>query len=178
MVTDATKGHRHGRRVCDTERVTADPGSEGPGPVVTGGGARATRGSHERSTRQKRALAAVLDASDTFRSAQELFTELRGRGENVGLTTVYNQLRALAEVGEVDVLRSADGESLYRRCATGDHHHHLLCRTCGRTVEVEGPEVERWAARVAARHEFVEVSHTVEVFGTCAECASRANQGS
>jgi Fur family transcriptional regulator, ferric uptake regulator len=124
----------------------------------------------ERSTRQKRALAAVLDGSDTFRSAQELHSELRGRGENVGLTTVYNQLRALADAGELDVLRSADGESLYRRCATGDHHHHLVCRRCGRTVEVEGPEVEKWAARVADRNGFVQVSHTLEVFGTCAIC--------
>ncbi len=128
------------------------------------------RAPQERSTRQKRALAAVLEAADTFRSAQELFTELRARGENVGLTTVYNQLRALAENGEVDVLRSDEGESLYRRCATGDHHHHLVCRCCGRTVEVEGPEVERWAERVAAENRFVGVSHTLEVFGTCAEC--------
>ena len=126
----------------------------------------------ERSTRQKRALAAVLDATDTFRSAQELHSELRARGENVGLTTVYNQLRTLADSGEVDVLRSTDGESLYRRCATGDHHHHLVCRRCGRTVEVEGPEVEQWAAKVADRHGFVQLSHTVEIFGTCAGCVA------
>jgi Fur family transcriptional regulator, ferric uptake regulator len=130
-----------------------------------------SRTPQERSTRQKRALAAVLDASDSFRSAQELFTELRARGENVGLTTVYNQLRTLAEGGEVDVLRADDGEVLYRRCVTGEHHHHLVCRDCGRTVEVEGPEVERWADRIAEAHAFVGVSHTLEIFGTCASCA-------
>jgi Fur family ferric uptake transcriptional regulator len=127
----------------------------------------------ERSTRQKRALAAVLDASDTFRSAQELYTELRARGEHVGLTTVYNQLRVLSESGELDVLRSDDGESRYRRCATGTHHHHLVCRLCGRTVEVEGTEVERWAEQVASDNGFVDVSHTVEVFGTCRACLRR-----
>jgi Fur family transcriptional regulator, ferric uptake regulator len=130
------------------------------------------RAPQERSTRQKRAIAAVLDASDGFRSAQELFTELRARGENVGLTTVYNQLRVLADGGEVDALRADDGETLYRRCVTGQHHHHLVCRQCGRTVEVEGPEVEKWADRVADAHEFVEVSHTLEIFGTCATCAT------
>jgi Fur family ferric uptake transcriptional regulator len=129
------------------------------------------RPAQERSTRQKRALAAALDASSGFRSAQELFAEMRERGENVGLTTVYSQLRVLADNGEVDVLRSDDGESLYRRCVTGDHHHHLVCRRCGRTVEVEGPEVEEWAVRVAGAHEFVDISHTVEIFGTCASCA-------
>jgi len=126
----------------------------------------------ERSTRQKRALAAVLASSDSFRSAQDLFAELRARGERVGLTTVYNQLRILAEAGEVDVLRASEGETLYRRCRTGAHHHHLLCRSCGRTVEVEGPEVERWAARVAGAHGFVDIHHTVEVVGTCPACAS------
>ncbi|HXW34725.1 MAG TPA: transcriptional repressor, partial [Acidimicrobiales bacterium] len=92
-------------------------------------------------------------------------------GENVGLTTVYNQLRALAELGEVDALRADDGETLYRRCDTGEHHHHLVCRKCGRTVEVEGPEVERWADTVAQANDFVDVSHTFEIFGTCLACA-------
>ena len=128
------------------------------------------RASQERSTRQKRALASVLDESKSFRSAQDLFTELRSRGQNVGLTTVYNQLRVLAETGDVDALRADDGETLYRRCST-EHHHHLVCRDCGRTVEVEGPEVERWARRVASANGFTKPSHTVEIFGTCADCA-------
>jgi Fur family transcriptional regulator, ferric uptake regulator len=130
-----------------------------------------SRPTQERSTRQKRALAAVLAESDSFRSAQDLFTELRSRGEDVGLTTVYNQLRTLAESGEVDALRSNDGETLYRRCDTDNHHHHLLCRSCGRTVEVEGPEVERWAEQVARAHDFVDVAHTVEIVGICRSCA-------
>jgi Fur family ferric uptake transcriptional regulator len=132
---------------------------------------RSARPAQERSTRQKRALAAILEGSDGFRSAQDLFTELRSNGENVGLTTVYNQLRALADTGEIDALRGEDGETRYRRCDTDHHHHHLICRECGRTVEVEGPEVERWATRVAANHGFVDVVHTLEVLGTCDRCA-------
>jgi Fur family ferric uptake transcriptional regulator len=132
---------------------------------------RSARPAQERSTRQKRALAAILEGSEGFRSAQDLFTELRSNGENVGLTTVYSQLRALADAGEIDALRGEDGETRYRRCDTDHHHHHLICRVCGRTVEVEGPEVERWATRVAADHGFVDVVHTLEVLGTCHECA-------
>jgi Fur family ferric uptake transcriptional regulator len=125
----------------------------------------------QRETKQKRAVAAALEESDAFRSAQDLFAELRSRGENVGLTTVYNQLRALADSGELDTLRTDDGETLYRRCGDG-HHHHLVCRVCGRTVEVEGPEVERWADGVAQRHGFADIAHTVEIVGTCADCAA------
>ncbi|MDA8292011.1 MAG: Fur family transcriptional regulator [Actinomycetota bacterium] len=142
-----------------------------------GGGAHAdTRSTHERSTRQKRALAALLEDSDEFRSAQDLHAALRSRGETVGLTTVYNQLRVLADAGALDAIRGEDGETRYRRCATGGHHHHLVCLSCGKAVEVEGPEVELWAARVARSHGFVDVSHTVEILGTCDQCARPAAQ--
>jgi Fur family ferric uptake transcriptional regulator len=119
----------------------------------------------------------VLDDLEDFRSAQEIHAMLRDRGERVGLATVYRTLQSLARSDEVDVLRSADGESVYRRCSSAEHHHHLVCRSCGRTVEVAGPAVEAWADRVAAEHGFAEVSHTLEVFGTCRSCASADRSG-
>ena len=126
----------------------------------------------KRSTRQRTAVARLLDQLDDFRSAQDLHEELRTRGEGIGLTTVYRTLQSLADAGEVDVLRIDSGEAVYRRCSR-HHHHHLVCRSCGRTVEVEGPAVESWADRVAAQHGFVGVSHTLEIFGTCPDCAKR-----
>jgi len=63
---------------------------------------------------------------------------------------------------------------VYRRCSPV-HHHHLVCRRCRRTVEVQDRPVARWADKVAADHGFVEVEHQVEVYGTCADChADRA----
>jgi Fur family ferric uptake transcriptional regulator len=125
----------------------------------------------QRATKQRAAVAQLLDQLDDFRSAQEIHEELRGRGQGIGLTTVYRTLQALADAGQVDVLRMPNGEQLYRHCSR-THHHHLVCRHCGRTVEVAGPTVENWATRVAAENGFSEVSHTVEIFGTCADCAS------
>ncbi|WP_393057967.1 Fur family transcriptional regulator [Streptomyces sp. LN549] len=136
---------------------------------ISGTNAAPVRG---RSTRQRAAVAAALDEVDEFRSAQELHDVLKHRGDSVGLTTVYRTLQSLADAGEVDVLRTTEGESVYRRCSTGEHHHHLVCRMCGKAVEVEGPAVETWAETIAAQHGFVNVAHTVEVFGTCVECAS------
>ena len=129
---------------------------------------------HARSTRQRAAVSAALNEIQDFRSAQELHDVLKHKGDSVGLTTVYRTLQSLADAGEVDVLRTADGEAVYRRCSSG-HHHHLVCRTCGRTVEVEGPAVERWADAVAAEYGFVDIAHTLEIFGTCADCAATAS---
>ena len=121
-----------------------------------------------RSTKQRAAVVELLSTVDDFRSAQELHDELRKRGDGIGLTTVYRTLQSLSEAGEIDVLRTDSGEAIYRRCSA-HHHHHLVCRLCGRTVEVEGPAVERWAEKIAAEHGFSEISHTVEITGTCGE---------
>ncbi|GAA2073424.1 transcriptional repressor [Aeromicrobium tamlense] len=124
-----------------------------------------------RNTRQRRAVAELMEDLDGFSSAQQIHAMLASRGENVGLSTVYRTLQALADAEEIDALRSDDGETLYRQCSRG-HHHHLVCRACGRTVEVEGPTVERWADRVAEENGFADVSHTLEIFGTCGSCRS------
>jgi Fur family ferric uptake transcriptional regulator len=121
-------------------------------------------------TRQRTAVSRALTSADGFQSAQALHDAMRHAGESVGLTTVYRHLQALADAGEVDVLRTDDGEAVYRRCIAEDHHHHLVCRVCGTTVEVTGPAVETWAEQVARKHGFSDVSHTVEVFGTCKNC--------
>jgi len=126
-----------------------------------------------RATRQRGAIVGLLDTVDEFRSAQELHDELRRRGENIGLTTVYRTLQALAAAELVDMVRTDTGESVYRRCAAPHHHHHLVCRSCGAAVEVSGREVEAWAADVAADHGFSDVSHTIELFGNCADCRNR-----
>lgn len=122
-----------------------------------------------RNTRQRSAVSALLDEVEGFHSAQDLHSMLRDRGERIGLTTVYRTLQGMAESGKVDVLRPPGGEHLYRRCSKG-HHHHLVCRSCGATVEVEGPAVEAWAEQVATQCGYTEISHTVEIFGTCPAC--------
>ncbi len=111
----------------------------------------------------------ALGTSEGFVSAQALHSSLRESGSPIGLATVYRALADLAVEGDADSLQQ-EGESLYRACTPGSHHHHLICRGCGLTVEIEADAVESWAAQIAARHGFSEPSHVVDVFGTCEHC--------
>lgn len=131
-------------------------------------------GTGRRSTRQGSAVLATLATTEAFRSAQDLHAELRGQGYRIGLSTVYRHLQALTDQGEVDAARTTDGEAVYRRCATAVHHHHLVCRSCGRTAEISLQQLEVEMQRVAAAEGFTDVTHTVEFFGTCATCSAPA----
>ncbi|MDF0529999.1 Fur family transcriptional regulator [Tsukamurella sp. 8F] len=123
-----------------------------------------------RATKQRGAIEQVLASVAEFKSAQELHEQLRASGESIGLTTVYRNLQAMADAGAVDTLRTDTGEALFRRCS-GEHHHHLVCRECGLTVEVTDRDVETWSAKTAAAHGFTDVTHTLEIFGRCTACA-------
>ena len=163
-------------RAADTSRsstaTTSTTSTTATGTPSTSPGKDATMTSTEppRTTPQRQAVLDALGAVDDFRSAQEVHELLAARGSGVGLATVYRTLALYADHGLVDVLRREDGEAIYRRCSD-THHHHLVCRSCGATVEVEGPAVERWTSAIASEHGFSDLSHTLEIVGTCGACS-------
>jgi Fur family ferric uptake transcriptional regulator len=128
----------------------------------------------QRATKQGAAVRDALQDAGGFRSAQDVYAALRSAGGAVGLSTVYRHLQSLVEEGVVDVIHTPDGEATYRYCGdSGErhHHHHLVCRRCGRTEEIEGRAVERWAGEIARAHGYTDVDHTVELFGRCTDCS-------
>lgn len=147
--------------------MVTDPARSGTGDAGAG---------PQRRTRQRSAVDAILRSGTDFRTAAQVHDALRHQGDSVGLTTVYRALQAMTEAGELDAIRTQDGETAYRRCSTG-HHHHLVCRGCGFTVEVWGPAVETWTNRVSAEFGFTDVRHDLEIFGLCQDCSARAAAG-
>lgn len=135
--------------------------------MYTGETARPAR----RITRQRTAINDLFDDEETFLTAQQVHDELRERGVKVGLATVYRNLQAMGEDGELDVIRAEDGEMTFRRCSAS-HHHHLVCRQCGKVVEIgQDDTIQQWAADVAARYGFSETGHELELFGVCSNCS-------
>ncbi len=128
----------------------------------------------QRNTWQRERVREELAEARGFVSAQALHAALREANTGIGLATVYRALAGLAASGDADSLQSPEGEALYRACATSGHHHHLICRSCGLTVEIEATDVEQWARRTAALHGFRDAEHVVDIFGLCASCANAA----
>lgn len=128
----------------------------------------------QRRTRQRVTIAEALGEIEGFRTAQDIHDLLRHQGHSVGLATVYRNLQAMVEAGEADVVRLPDGQASYRACgtATHAHHHHLICRECGRTVEIEFAGVEELVDALAHRHAFTDVDHEIELRGLCPECSA------
>lgn len=125
----------------------------------------------KRNTWQREAVVGALSEAGGFVSAQALFAKLRDDGSTISLATVYRALTDLVGEEQADSLLSPEGENLYRACASGEHHHHLICRSCGATAEIDAEPVEAWANQVAREHGYTQAAHVVDVFGLCADCS-------
>lgn len=114
-------------------------------------------------------ILATLERVGGFASAQEVHRMMVREGEKIGLTTIYRGLQSLVDEKLIDLMRRGDGEAIYRLC--GDtHHHHLICRSCGRTEEIASATIEKWAASEGILRGFRDVGHSVELFGLCSNC--------
>lgn len=123
------------------------------------------------ATAQRTAVFDELRKESDDLTAQELHRRLKGRGERIGLATVYRALDALAGAGLVERLSHFRGELCYRVCQAG-HHHHLVCTECHTIVELGDCRLEKPLARAAAEHGFTATGHQLEVKGVCAACAA------
>lgn len=126
-----------------------------------------------RNTKQRRAVKATIENLEDFISAQDLHALMARSGESVSLATTYRILQSLSEQGEVDVLKTEDGEAIYRKCSVEHHHHHLLCRNCGAAEELEVPDLESWAQQIGEKFGYAEINHVIEVSGICATCQKK-----
>jgi Fur family ferric uptake transcriptional regulator len=122
-----------------------------------------------RATRQRLLVLETLAAEPHDATAQEIYARLRHGGEPVGLATVYRTLSLLSERGVVDEFAHRPGETCYRLCGEG-HHHHLVCARCHGVADLEGCEVDAWLSNAVREHGFAPTGHTLEVTGLCAEC--------
>lgn len=127
--------------------------------------------STKRNTWQRAAIRDFLSSTGDFKTAQQVHAELRAVGDKIGLATVYRALQQMAEDDELDMMRTAEGEAAYRACTPG-HHHHLICRDCSYTVEIEAQSVEDWAESIASSHGFTKAGHDLEIFGLCSNCST------
>jgi Fur family ferric uptake transcriptional regulator len=119
------------------------------------------------------AVVEALARHDCAVTALELDDELRRRRPAVGRASVYRALEQLERLGLVQRMEVARGTAGYERVEPGgEHHHHAICRGCGRMVPFEDPKLERAIARLSAEISFEVTDHDVVLRGLCQRCAT------
>ncbi len=124
-----------------------------------------------RHTSARAAIAAAIAARRTPFTARDLVDELAPRG--IGRASVFRALDLLVQTGLLERLHGDVQCHSYTFCVP-QHHHHLVCTSCGQVTSIVADAVEHALRRLAQEAHFRPAGHHVEVFGTCEACQGRA----
>jgi Fur family ferric uptake transcriptional regulator len=126
-----------------------------------------------RKARARNALIDLLASQPCALSPMEIEDRLREGDQRVARASIYRILELLGEHGLVARLELGDGTTRYELIdPEGDHHHHLLCDSCGRVVPFGDRDLERAIERLARRLDFRTNDHEVVLHGACRACQS------
>ena len=120
----------------------------------------------------RRAVVELLGKQNCCLSAQEIFDDLRQARRPVGIASVYRALEVLVDLRLVKRVDTGDGLSRFEPAPVdGDHHHHLVCRDCGKVEAFTDPRLERTIDRIAGGLGYAVEEHEVVLTGACADCS-------
>ncbi len=120
----------------------------------------------------REAVVRLLERQDCCLSAQEIHDRLRGAKRPVGIASVYRALDTLAELRLVKRVDAGDGIARYEPLRPdGDHHHHLVCRDCGKVEAFSDPSLEQAIDRAAGSSGYTVDEHEIVLTGACSACS-------
>lgn len=86
----------------------------------------------------------------------------------VNKTTVYRQIEKLLNDNLIIEVELGDGKKRYE-LKNLDHHHHLVCKKCGRLEDIRLNE-KVILNEVSKKSKFKVENHSLEFFGICVNC--------
>jgi Fur family ferric uptake transcriptional regulator len=123
-----------------------------------------------RATGPRRAIASLVARRRGHFTANDLMADAAAHDVHVGRATVFRTLDLLASRGELERIDLPTGEHAYVACAPREHHHHVVCRSCGRSVEVMDAGLQSLIGEIGRRSGYRIESHRLELFGLCPTC--------
>ena len=129
------------------------------------------QGQGYRSGGARQAVVELLAEQDCCLTAQEIFDRLRAEGRGVGIASAYRILDLLVEQGFVQRVDIGDTLTRFEPAhADGDHHHHLVCNSCGKVEAFADERLEQALRQVERKTGYTTAGHDVLLRGACKDC--------
>ena len=125
-----------------------------------------------RNTKQKQLILSLLSEAGVPLTAGEIYARAVAVQPNLAKSTVYRNLEAMHERGEVAHGRLENGESFYAERVGEGHTHYMICKGCNRMLDLPACPLEQLEREIAHTAGFEVTDHTIQIFGYCKECKS------
>lgn len=128
-----------------------------------------------RMTAQRLAVIDAVEFEGKHQDAEFIVTAARARLSNLSRQAVYDNLNALVASGILRRIEPAGRPALYET-RVGDNHHHLICRSCSETVDIDCAVGHAPCLEPSDHHGFVIDEAEVVYWGLCPACQQSNDQ--
>ena len=128
-----------------------------------------------RHTAQRDLILEIFLRTEEHLTSEDLYWLVQKEDASVGHTTVYRTLKLLTEAGLAREVRFGDNKTYYEHHYNHEHHDHMICTECGKTIEFYSAELEAIQDAIVAKHKFRPTQHSLRIFGVCFECQRDAH---
>jgi len=115
----------------------------------------------------------ILDiflANEGHRSVEDIYRVVREKDPRIGYTTVYRTMKILSDCGLAREIDLADGITRYEHLYNHQHHDHMICMECGKSIEFYKSEIEELQDEASAQLGFKVLDHKLQIYGLCDDC--------
>ena len=109
-------------------------------------------------------------------STDELHRLVKKRDPKIGFSTVYRTLKLFGECGLASEVSFHDGVARYEHQHNRRSHQHMVCTSCGGSVEFFSPEVDRLEQEIGRKHHYETTRHTFQIYGLCEDCRNSTDR--
>jgi len=124
-------------------------------------------------TAQRDQILDIFLKTEDHLTIEDLYLIIRKKNPKIGLATVYRTMKVICDAGLARETDFGNGQKSFEHKYRHRHHDHLICVNCGRIIEVISPEIEKLHQKLAKKHKFSLLRHTMQIFGTCAKCKKK-----
>jgi len=108
--------------------------------------------------------------NEGHRSVEDIYHTVKAIDPRIGYTTVYRMMKLMVSCGLAREIELADGITRYEHLFNHEHHDHLICMECGKSIEFYNPEIEALQDAASAQLGFKVLDHKLQIYGVCREC--------
>jgi len=124
-------------------------------------------------TAQRDQILDIFLKTEDHPTIEDLYLLIRKKNPKIGLATLYRTMKVICDAGLARETDFGNAQRSFEHKYQHRHHDHLVCVNCGRIIEALSPEIEKLQDKLAKKHGFSPLRHTMQIFGTCAKCKQK-----
>lgn len=115
-------------------------------------------------------LGTILGNKNWHFTAEDLFAAVKKKDEDIGMATIYRTLELMQNLKIINVHNFNEDSRIYELYSEESHHHHLICKKCGKLVEFSDQDIDYLESELEAKYDFKVTEHKLRFYGYCRDC--------